>query len=159
MGLARVAGDAVYHVGGGAREGKTAWQRALDWFVSHYPLLGAIADAFTLIEDADVCRASGVRIAAISPASAELYLNPLYWLTDDERRFVIAHELLHAGLRHDTRAGGRDPWLWNVACDYVINGWLTEMGVGDLPEGVLYDQSRNCRRPGRSGSCSTRADP
>ncbi|MCY1065346.1 hypothetical protein OV090_11270 [Nannocystis sp. RBIL2] len=37
-------------------------------------------------------------------------------------------------------SGGRDPYLWNVACDYVINGWLVEMGIGELPEfGLLHD--------------------
>ena len=43
----------------------------------------------------------------------------------------MAHEMLHAALRHGTRRQGRDPYIWNVACDYVINGWLVEMGVGD----------------------------
>jgi predicted metal-dependent peptidase len=140
-GLARVASTAVDVAGGVERARKTAWQHALDWFVSHYPLLAAIADALTLVEDASTCRAYGIRIAAISPAAGELYVNPLYALTGEERRFVIAHELLHAGLRHDTRGGGRDPFLWNVACDYVINGWLAEMGIGALPEGVLHDRS------------------
>jgi predicted metal-dependent peptidase len=140
-GLARVASKAVDVVSGVERDKKTPWRLALDWFVSHYPLLGAIADALTLVEDADVCRAHGIRIAAISPAAAELYVNPLYGLAGGERRFVIAHELLHAGLRHEARAGWRDPWLWNVACDYVINGWLVEMGVGDLPDVVLYDKA------------------
>jgi predicted metal-dependent peptidase len=142
QGLSRAVSLAVDAAAGVTdRSLKTRWQRALDWFVSSYPLLGAIADAFTLVEDADICRAHGIRIAAISPSSAELYVNPLYNMQSEERRFVIAHELLHAGLRHDTRCGPRDPWLWNVACDYVINGWLTEMGVGDLPDGVLYDKS------------------
>lgn len=27
-----------------------------------------------------------------------------------------------------------------MACDYVINGWLVAMAVGNLPEGALYDQ-------------------
>jgi predicted metal-dependent peptidase len=54
-------------------------------------------------------------------------------------RFVLAHEMLHAALRHGDRIGGRDPYLWNVAADYVINGWLVEMGVGEMPEGLLYD--------------------
>lgn len=138
-GLAQVAGRAVDDIGGVNRALKTKWQQALDWFVASYPLLGAIADAFTLVEDADVCRAHDIRVAAISPAAAELYVNPQYGLTGGERRFVIAHELLHAGLRHDTRAGWRDPFLWNVACDYVINGWLTDMSVGDLPDGALHD--------------------
>jgi predicted metal-dependent peptidase len=144
-GLARAVGAAVDVAGGAAeslaseRRRKTRWRLALDWFVSSYPLLGAIADAFTLVENPQVCRAHGIRIAAISPVAAELYVNPDCELAGDEYRFVIAHELLHAGLRHDTRAGGRDPWLWNVACDYVINGWLTEMTVGALPGGALYD--------------------
>lgn len=147
-GLSRAVGAAVDVAGGavasltGSPGAKTDWRLALDWFVSAYPLLGALADAFTLVEDADVCRAHGIRVAAISPVSAELYVNPLSGPHGDgERRFIIAHELLHAGLRHDTRCGSRDPWLWNVACDFVINGWLAEMAVGDLPDGLLHDQS------------------
>lgn len=43
-------------------------------------------------------------------------------------------------LRHDQRQQGRDPFLWNVACDYIINGWLMEMGVGRMPAvGALHD--------------------
>jgi predicted metal-dependent peptidase len=59
-------------------------------------------------------------------------------LKREELRFVMAHEMLHVGLRHEMRRQGRDPWLWNVACDYVINGWLIEMGVGLAPEAVGY---------------------
>ena len=135
-----VAGGVADHLAGtGGR--KTRWRQALGWFISSYPLLGALAAAFKLVEDAEVCRLHGIQVAAVSPTAAELYVNPLYGLTEDERRFIIAHELLHAGLRHDTRGGGRDPWLWNVACDFVINGWLTEMAVGDLPDSALYDPS------------------
>jgi predicted metal-dependent peptidase len=48
--------------------------------------------------------------------------------------------MLHAALRHDTRGQGRDPFLWNVACDFVINQWLVEMGVGAVPKaGALLD--------------------
>lgn len=135
-----VAGGAAESLTGG-RGIKTRWRLALDWFISSYPLLGALAAAFKLVEDADLCRAHDIRVAAISPSAAELYVNPLSGFDDEECRFVVAHELLHAGLRHDTRGGGRDPWLWNVACDYVINGWLAEMEVGALPQGALHDRS------------------
>jgi predicted metal-dependent peptidase len=146
-GLADAVGAAVDVAGGaaasltgeGGRRARTPWRQALGWFVSSYPLLGGVAAAFKLVEDAEVCRLHGIAVAAISPSAAELYVNPLTGGDEGERRFVIAHELLHAALRHDTRGGGRDPWLWNVACDYVINGWLTEMSVGDLPAAVLYD--------------------
>ena len=135
-----VAGGAAQNLTGGPGR-KSTWRRALDWFVASYPLLGALAAAYTLVEEADLCRRYDISVAAISPSAAELYVNPLCGLTESECRFVIAHELLHAGLRHDTRSGGRDAWLWNVSCDYVINGWLVEMEVGDHPDGVLYDRA------------------
>jgi predicted metal-dependent peptidase len=148
-GLADAVGAAVDVAGGAAesltgesgRQTKTQWRQALGWFTSSYPLLGGLAAAFKLVEKAEVCRLHGISVAAISPAAAELYVNPLTSMEEGERRFVIAHELLHAALRHDTRCGDRDPWLWNVACDYVINGWLTEMAVGDLPATGLYDRA------------------
>jgi len=60
-------------------------------------------------------------------------------LDEHQWRFVIAHEMLHAALRHGDRVGGRDPYLWNCAADFVINGWLVEMRVGEAPDGLLHD--------------------
>ncbi|MDQ3786815.1 MAG: hypothetical protein M3422_06165, partial [Actinomycetota bacterium] len=116
------------------------WDRALSWFVSSFPLLGAVAAGFTLVPDAEVARAWDISIAAVSPEHGEIYVNPYATLSAEEWRFVLAHEMLHAALGHDRRAQGREPYLWNVACDFVINGWLVAMGVGHLPEGALYDQ-------------------
>ncbi|WP_328616370.1 hypothetical protein OHS18_07050 [Amycolatopsis sp. NBC_00355] len=115
------------------------WDRALEWFVSSFPLLGALAAGFTLIADAEVVRAWDIAVAAVDAEHGEIYVNPHAALTAPEWRFVLAHEMLHAALRHDRRALGRDPYLWNVACDYVINGWLVAMAVGELPEGTLHD--------------------
>jgi predicted metal-dependent peptidase len=114
--------------------------RARDWFVSSYPLLGALAASFDLIEDRDVCARLDIRVAAVSAADRKLYFNPLAALSADEARFVVAHEFLHVALRHDRRVDGRDPFLWNVAADYAINLWLTEMEVGQPPAiGLLLD--------------------
>ncbi len=114
--------------------------RAKRWFISSYPLLGAIAANFKLIEDPLVCQRMDISIAAVSCQMQEIYMNPAALLTDEECRFVMAHEFLHAALRHDARHAWRDAYLWNVACDYVINGWLTEMGLGERPVGLLYDE-------------------
>ncbi|MFD3627262.1 hypothetical protein ACE1N8_30305 [Streptomyces sp. DSM 116494] len=116
------------------------WERALGWFVSSYPLLGGIAAGITLVADAELARAHGISVAAVDAAAGEIYVNPLRRLDDEEWRFVLAHEMLHAALRHGDRRGGRDPYLFNVACDYVVNGWLREMRVGTMPEGLLYDK-------------------
>jgi predicted metal-dependent peptidase len=51
---------------------------------------------------------------------------------------VLAHEVLHPGLRHHVRRSGRDPKRWNEACDYAINPILLDAGL-HLPEGVLVD--------------------
>ncbi|MFI1386580.1 hypothetical protein [Embleya sp. NPDC020886] len=115
------------------------WDRALSWFVSSYPLLGALAAGLTLVADAELARSWDITIAAVDAEHGEIYVNPHAGLSIEEWRFVLAHEMLHAALRHDRRREHRDAHLFNVACDYVINGWLVEMGVGVLPDGLLYD--------------------
>ncbi len=145
-GLSAAVTSAV-NVVGGAQESLQAYeskrtlaQAARSWFISSYPLLGALATAFKIIEDAALCTRLNISVAAVDAEAREIYVNPNALLTDGEARFVLAHELLHVGLSHHTRAQGRDPFLWNVACDYVINDWLVEMHVGDLPRfGGMHD--------------------
>lgn len=117
----------------------TKYGRAKEWFISSYPLLGAIAASFRIIDDNDVAWRMHVPIAAVSPALQEIYINPKARLTLEEWKFILAHEFLHAALRHDLRCEDRNPELWNIVCDYVINDWLIDMKVGTMPEGLLYD--------------------
>ncbi|MEU9532384.1 hypothetical protein AB0D00_08660 [Streptomyces sp. NPDC048213] len=138
--------SAAMDVAGGRRDRVTGeltpqrpWDRALNWFVSSYPLLGGLAAGLKIVADAELARTQGIAIAAVSPVAGEIYINPLCGFTDEEWRFVLAHEMLHAALRHGERRGGRDPFLFNVAADYVVNDWLVQMRVGDMPEGLLYD--------------------
>ncbi len=126
----------------GRGEAMTTSEKAAQWFINHYPLLGGLAAGFKVIEDYDFCRRNEIFIAAVDVTKAEIYVNQAAGLSDEELRFVLAHEYLHAGLRHHERRQGRDPFFWNIACDYVINGWLREMQVGTMPEqGELYDES------------------
>lgn len=119
----------------------TKSKKAAQWFVSHYPLLGGLASAFRIVEDYGYCMKEDIQIAAVDASLCEIYVNPAAGLCEEELRFVLAHEFLHAGLEHQKRQEGRDAYLWNVACDYVINGWLAEMGIGRMPEmGLLYDE-------------------
>lgn len=144
-GLAEAVSDAVELVGGrrsltSGSSRRTLAQDARSWFVSSYPLLGAMAARFEVVEDHQVCQRMQVSVAAVDVVAGEIYVNPAAGLSLEETRFVLAHELLHVGLRHASRRQGRDPFLWNAACDFVINGWLAEMGVGSLPTvGGLHD--------------------
>ncbi|WP_109527598.1 MULTISPECIES: vWA domain-containing protein [Nocardia] len=142
-GLAAAARDALATAGGEHTEHglrpRRSWDAALGWFVSSYPLLGALAAGMTLVADVDLARTWDIAIAAVNAEAGEIYINPLAGLNDEQWRFVLAHEMLHAALRHGERTGARDPHLFNIACDYVVNGWLVEMDVGQMPEGLLHD--------------------
>lgn len=137
-GAVDVAAGKAQSIYGGVR--KTLAQLTKEWFISSYPLLGAIAAGYRLIEDPAASQGLQISIAAVCPELQEIYINPAAGLNSDEMRFVMAHEFLHAALRHDARCQGRDPELWNVACDYVINSWLRDMRLGEMPYGCLYDE-------------------
>jgi predicted metal-dependent peptidase len=119
----------------------SAAARAKRWLISHYPLLGSLLTQFELVEDAEVCARMSISIAAVQISTGEIYINPRRQLGLEQAKFVVAHEVLHAGLNHSSRRQGRDPYLWNVACDFVINDWLVGMNLGIPPEGgLLFDE-------------------
>jgi predicted metal-dependent peptidase len=119
----------------------SAAARAKRWLISHYPLLGSLLTQFELVEDAEVCGRMSISIAAVQISTGEIYINPRRQLGLEQAKFVVAHEVLHAGLNHSSRRQGREPYLWNVACDFVINDWLVGMNLGIPPEGgLLFDE-------------------
>lgn len=127
-------------VQGHATLADTPAQRAKRRLMDGFPLLGALAAGFDLEQDIKLCQQYGIQVAAIDVGARKIWMNPTARLSPDETLFVFAHELLHAGLNHASRRRGRDPLLWNVACDFLINGWLVEMGVGTPPSiGLLHD--------------------
>ena len=50
----------------------------------------------------------------------------------------IGHEV-HCVYDHMERREGRDPQIWNMATDYVINGQLVREGLGKMPKEGLHD--------------------
>lgn len=145
-GIARSVGQAIEKAGGrtvatgGTTRRLTAALKAQRRLVNSHPLLGALAIGFDLEEDPRVCQLHDIRVAAIDVGSRTIWINPAAGLNEAECLFVFAHELLHAGLNHASRRRGRDPFLWNAACDFVINGWLIEMAIGAPPTvGLLHD--------------------
>jgi predicted metal-dependent peptidase len=62
-------------------------------------------------------------------------------LSQKEVEFLFGHEVLHVAYDHFGRKGERDHQLWNVACDYAVNGDLKWHKVGQFITTVpaLYD--------------------
>lgn len=53
-------------------------------------------------------------------------------LTSPERVAVLKHEISHFVNRHCSRRNGRNPKIWNIACDMAIN-----QGIINLPSGCI----------------------
>lgn len=70
-----------------------------------------------------------------------MWVNPPFWnkLSLDERISALAHEVGHKMLLHMTRRGNRDPFIWNVAGDYVINNLLQKNKFVPIRGYWLYD--------------------
>ena len=93
------------------------------------------------------------------------YYNPAFLkhLSDNEVLFLCGHEVLHCVFDHFGRREGRNPALYNMAGDYVINIILVDEGVGDMittvpilldykyrgwtSEEVYDDLEQNCEQP------------
>ena len=135
--IRKAVDEAGYAARGPSKKANSRAELARSWFIASYPLLASLAAAFEIVEHAGICDLHDISIAAVNSEERKIYINPKFPMTYGGLQFVMAHELLHVGLRHEARRQGRDPFLWNIACDYVINAWLIEMGVGELPTPTL----------------------
>ncbi|MEG4320448.1 MULTISPECIES: VWA-like domain-containing protein [unclassified Microcoleus] len=52
---------------------------------------------------------------------------------------LLLHKVLHAALLHVPRRGERQPELWNVSADIVVNGMIAQQGCFELPLNPLRD--------------------
>lgn len=66
--------------------------------------------------------------------------NPNYFctLTHEQQATVLAHEVYHYALMHDSRRGARDPELYQKAADQVVNNLLASGGF-EMPPFVEFD--------------------
>ncbi len=66
----------------------------------------------------------------------EIFYNPDFFkdLTNDEQVFVLAHETCHLAFNHIARRKDKDPEIWNIATDAVINAFLKKENL-PLPSG------------------------
>lgn len=57
-------------------------------------------------------------------------INPKFFmdLSRPMRVTLLAHETWHVVLKHMSRLSGRNPTIWNYACDYYINNMLDDAG-------------------------------
>jgi len=64
--------------------------------------------------------------------------SPIFFngLTNSQKQFIIAHEVLHIAFNHILRSKDRNPKLWNIATDAVINQILIHEQLPIVEGGV-----------------------
>jgi len=66
--------------------------------------------------------------------------NTYFKLPPKERDGVYLHELLHMALLHIFRRGIRDPKIFNIAADIVVNGMIENEGKVKIPSIGIRDK-------------------
>ena len=68
----------------------------------------------------------------------KLYFNTQFFnaMDNKEIEFFIAHEILHMVYDHLGRRDSRDPMLYNIAADYIVNNLLVDDRIGKKPKVV-----------------------
>lgn len=61
-------------------------------------------------------------------------------LTRQELVFLVGHEILHCVYDHIGRRSSRDPQVWNMANDYIVNYTLVKQRIGDMIKGGLFSE-------------------
>ncbi len=112
--------------------------------ITKTPFFAELLMAMDTVEDESKCPTLGTD-------GTNIYYNPAYVdsLSDKELTYVMVHETMHAALGHIWRRDSRDPSLFNIACDYIVNGYIDELVQGNKyagnimsrPNGLLSDNS------------------
>ncbi len=100
---------------------------------------------FALDEECETAATDGERI----------YFSPTFMerVSDSEIDFVLMHEILHVALMHCLRKGERDNYLFNIACDIVVNSNILKANNDDIKSITLkeYGASMHLTPDGNEG--------
>ena len=108
-------------------------QKAKAGLMLEHPYFGTIASALTL-EKSD-------NIEAFLSDGNSLQFNDEYFdaVGVEEIEFALANGAMHSVLKHESRAGDRYEWLWQLATDYTINSMLVNNGLV-LPDRANFQE-------------------
>lgn len=96
-----------------------------------HPFFGTLATRLRLVQADDWCMTAATD-------GRFLYYNTQFFnaMNNREIEFVIAHEILHCVYDHFGRRENRNPMLYNIAADYVVNNLLVDQRIGEKPKVV-----------------------
>lgn len=96
-----------------------------------HPFFGNLATRLKVIEANDW-------LTTAATDGRNLYYNTQFFnaMNNKEIEFVVAHEILHCVYDHLGRRDDRDPKLYNISADYIVNNLLVDERIGTKPKVV-----------------------
>lgn len=105
--------------------------------IRRYDFLGSIFASVKIVQDYNCYENHGNPSASASRKKISYHPDFLSRLDREEQVFIFAHEGFHILLKHHERSKGKNPRLWNIATDAIINANLKKDNF-KLIEGVVY---------------------
>jgi len=105
-----------------------------------FPFWSELYYTMTIYDDPDC--------PTLSTDGRNMWVNPTFWagLTLPLKIAALAHEIGHKMLLHSTRRGSRNPMLWNIAADYVVNASLPRTASSWARAGSMTSSTKACQR-------------
>ena len=104
--------------------------------LDRFPFVGTVAMGLDLVP----VRETEVTTMATDGTAIYCDIDFLSRLSNDDKVFILAHEVYHNVMLHPIRRGGRDPELFNVANDMEVNDILRADGLSVPKDAVLPDK-------------------
>ena len=97
------------------------------------PFIGEMLLRFSIVPTYDC------RINTAATDGTKIYFDCEFYskLTENQRQFVLAHEVWHNIFLHFARRQARDTMMWNIATDMEINHMLKNEGMDVLPDACM----------------------
>ena len=118
-------------------------ENIIDGLLIKYPFFGSVIAGTKIIENND-CSSNGIPTAA-TDGECIYYHKDVLKHSEEELKFLFAHEICHIAFDHINRSENKDKEVWNIATDAVINAFLKKDGLKlingtvDMPEAINYD--------------------
>ena len=104
--------------------------------IDRFPFIGSIAMGLDLVPTRD-CRLS---TAANDGTAIYFDIDFLNSLSNDDKVFILAHEVYHSVMLHSLRRERRDHRMFNLATDMEVNNILREDGLSVPKDAVTSDK-------------------
>jgi predicted metal-dependent peptidase len=101
------------------------------------PFFGNMATRLKVKDASEWCQTAATE-------GTHLYYNHDFFdkMSVDQVVFVVAHEILHNVFAHMDRVEGRNRKIWNIACDYTVNGQLMRDRIGTPPDIKFFHDTK-----------------